>query len=171
MRLDVTGAFDDGTPVNESGYGVVIDPTGLVLAPANLVAPKAPGVAVGWQWPFVGFNVTQIVVSTSAGAGQPFKPTYAASVAAVDGLLDAAVLKLDSAISPTGTLLPIPAGSLNLPAIPIAATEPAIGTAVTLATYPETSTVPTGAGHIHRRSRARSRRWLRISTSPARTTG
>jgi endonuclease YncB( thermonuclease family) len=39
----------------------------------------------------------------SPAPGQPFKPAYVASVAAVDGLLDSAVLKLDSAID-TGTL-------------------------------------------------------------------
>ena len=99
--VDVTGSGDSGA-VTASAYGVVVDATGLILAPANVVAPKAPGVAVGWQWPISEYSVSRIVVSTSAGAGQPFKPTYAASVAAVDGLLDAAVLKLDSAITATG---------------------------------------------------------------------
>lgn len=146
VRVDVTGTDDTGAATTAAAYGIVVDPTGLVLAPANVVAPKSPGVAVGWQWPFIGFTVTQIVISTSVGAGQPFKPTYSASVAAVDGLLDAAVLKLDAAISPTGVLVPIPVGSLNLPAVPIAAADPAVASAVTFATYPETGTAPTGLG-------------------------
>ena len=145
VRVDVTGAGESGA-VTATAYGVVVDPTGLILAPANVVAPSAPGVAVGWQWPISEYTVSQIVVSTSAGAGQPFKPAYMASVATVDGIVDTAVLKLDSAITATGALTPVPAGSLNLPAVPVAAADPAVGAPILVATYPEKGTTPSGLG-------------------------
>ena len=90
--------------------------------------------------------MTQIVVSTSAGAGQPFAPAYVASVATVDGVVDTAVLKLDSAITATGALTPVPPGSLHLPAVPVAAADPAVGAPVLVATYPEKGTTPSGLG-------------------------
>lgn len=146
VRVDVTGA-KEGKPVNASAYGIIVDPTGLIMAPAVVVKPTAPGVGVGWVSPFLGYDVTQIVVNTSTAPGQPFTPAYSASVAAVDGILDVAVLKLDGAIdATTGATTAIPPGSLNLPAVTLATGDPQIGAPIVLATYPETGTSPTGAG-------------------------
>src|SRR3954469_25161169 len=50
VRVDVTGPDTDGKAVSASAYGVVVDSSGLVLAPASVVAPRTAGVAVGWQW-------------------------------------------------------------------------------------------------------------------------
>src|SRR5215831_1086942 len=62
VRVDVAGTDSDGKAASATAYGVVVDPSGLVLAPASVVAPKSPGVAVGWQWPFIGFDVNSIIV-------------------------------------------------------------------------------------------------------------
>src|SRR3954471_19867719 len=62
VRVDVTGTDDDGTAGSASAYGAVVDSSGLVLAPASVVAPRTAGVSVGWQWPFLGFDVYTITV-------------------------------------------------------------------------------------------------------------
>jgi hypothetical protein len=103
-------------------------------------------VAVSWAWPFLGYNVLQIVVSTNSAPGGLFQPAYVASVVAADGLLDVAVLKLDFAIDAAGALTPLTPGSLNLPAVPLATAEAAPGAAVVLATYAEAADIPGGVG-------------------------
>src|SRR5690349_13652207 len=69
VRVDVTGTDDDGKAVSASAYGVVVDSSGLVLAPASVVAPRSPGVAVGWQWPFLGYDVNTITVKPVVPTG------------------------------------------------------------------------------------------------------
>src|SRR3954462_7754902 len=69
VRVDVTGTDDQGQPVRASAYGVVVDSSGLVLAPASVVAPRTAGVAVGWQWPFLGYDVSSITINPVVGTG------------------------------------------------------------------------------------------------------
>jgi Trypsin-like peptidase domain len=151
VRVDVSGTDDQGAEASASAYGVVVDPSGLVMVPASVVDPHAPGVAVGWQWPFVGFDVNSITVKPigASGGTAPVGPSsisYSGSVVASDGLLDVAIVKLDHVVSPTGSLTPIPAGSLNLPSVPLAGADAKAGDAVTFATYPEAGKSPVGAG-------------------------
>ena len=49
-------------------------------------------------------------------------------------------------VLPTGATQPIPAGSLNLPSMSVAAADPQQGAAVSFATYVESGTAPVGAG-------------------------
>src|SRR4051794_23735405 len=151
VRIDVTGTGTGGKAGSASAYGVVVDPSGLVLAPASVVAPRTPGVAVGWQWPFIGYDVSSIVVKpvVATGGTAPVGPSalaYSGTVLAADGLLDVAVVHLDKVILPTGASQPIPAGSLNLPSMPVAAADPQQGATVSFATYVEDGTTPVGAG-------------------------
>jgi hypothetical protein len=146
VKVDVTSRAQDQTTSTASGYGVIVDPSGLILASAALVAPTAPGVRVHWANPFIGDEVVQIVVNTSTAEGQPFAPAYGASVVSVEGLLDAAILQLDGTIDATGGLTPVTPGSLNLPSVPLATVDPAPGTPVTFATFSEAGPVATGAG-------------------------
>jgi hypothetical protein len=151
VRVDVTGTDDQGKAVSASAYGVVVDSSGLVLAPASVVAPRTAGVAVGWQWPFLGYDVNTITVKpvVATGGTAPVGPSsvaYSGTVLAADGLLDVAVIHLDKVILPTGASQPIPAGSLNLPSMAVAAADPQQGAAVSFATYVEKGTAPVGAG-------------------------
>ncbi|MBM4409042.1 MAG: hypothetical protein FJ038_10715 [Chloroflexi bacterium] len=49
VQIEVEGIDRNGNPFTKAGYGLIIDETGVILAPANLVAPDAPGVAVGYH--------------------------------------------------------------------------------------------------------------------------
>jgi hypothetical protein len=151
VRVDVAGTDNDGQAVSASAYGVVVDSSGLVMAPASVVAPRSTGVAVGWQWPFLGYDVDSITVKPVVGTGgtAPVGPSavaYSGTVAAADGLLDVAIIRLDKVVTPTGASQPIPAGSLNLPAMSVAAADPPQGAAVSFATYVDSGTTPVGAG-------------------------
>lgn len=87
-----------GQPSQETAVGVVLDPSGLVLAPASVVAPDSPGVAVLYGDPSLGSaSVDRIVVSLGApGSGDELRGRTAEVVAA-DGYLDLAILRVDGA--------------------------------------------------------------------------
>src|SRR3990172_8674236 len=82
VGLRATGT-QDGRSWIRQGYGVVVDPAGLILAPATVVAPDAPGLAMGYQDPFVYATVDEIVVYTSSGPGQPLVSAFVGKVVAV----------------------------------------------------------------------------------------
>ncbi len=137
VKVDATGISSSGQIFERAGYGVVVDPTGLVLVNAHVAAPDAPGLAARYWDPTLTAFVFEIVVSVSPGPGQPPAPAYSASVAAADGYLDLAVLRLD-ATYPAGTA--ITPGTLALPAIDLASTDKVgIGTPVTYATFADAS--------------------------------
>jgi hypothetical protein len=87
-----------GQPQQATAVGVVLDPSGLVLAPASVVAPDAPGVAVLYGDPGLGSaSVNQIVVSLGdPGSGDELHGRPAEVIAA-DGYLDLAILRIDEA--------------------------------------------------------------------------
>lgn len=87
-----------GQPGQETAVGVVLDPSGLVLAPASVVAPDTPGVAVLYGDPGLGSaSVSRIVVSLGdPGSGDELHGRPAEVIAA-DGYLDLAILRIDEA--------------------------------------------------------------------------
>jgi pSer/pThr/pTyr-binding forkhead associated (FHA) protein/S1-C subfamily serine protease len=93
VRIDV-----DGKPM---GSGTVIDAKrGLILTNAHVAAPRAPGQGVRYgdietQLPA---DPRQIVVAVAAGLDKVAEPTYVAEVAAVDGYLDLAVLRITGTV-------------------------------------------------------------------------
>ena len=94
-----------GKAVSASAYGVVVDSSGLVIAPASVVAPRTSGVAVGWQWPFLGYDVSSITGQAGRqhrwhGTGRAVRGAYAGTVLAADGLLDVAIVHLDGVVRP-----------------------------------------------------------------------
>lgn len=96
VQISVEGLLRTGEPFSGEGFGVIVDPTGLILAPANLVAPDAPGVAVrytDWELPA---GVTTITVHTVPTQGQPASATFTGRVLAADGYLDLAIVGLES---------------------------------------------------------------------------
>ncbi len=89
VRIDV-----DGSPM---GSGTVIDAAhGLILTNAHVAAPRAAGQGVRYgdienQLPA---DPRQIVVAVAPGLDKVAEPTFVAEVAAVDGYLDLAVLRI-----------------------------------------------------------------------------
>ena len=117
----------DGHAWLAEGWGVVVDPSGLILANASVVAPDSPGVAAGYGDPALPATVSNIQIWTAA-AGQPMAATYTGKVLAVDGYLDLAIVAPDSTIGDTVTQ--VAAGSVNLPAVALASTAPAAGSPI-----------------------------------------
>ena len=113
----------DGTPFQATAVGVVVDASGLILAPASVVAPDSPGVAVQYGDPDLPAQVSQITVSlgTPTGAGQA--RGRSATVVAADGYLDLAILAV------TGSGQP-----LRLTTMPLSRATPATGDPVTWST-------------------------------------
>ena len=107
------------------GYGVVIDPAGLILAPASVVAPEAPGLALSYVDPGLVATIDEISIGVFSDGSVAPSFQYAGEVLAADGYLDLAVLALSDAT--TGQRLP--AGSVSLPSVPLAAAPPTDGQA------------------------------------------
>lgn len=103
VQIEVEATDRLGTGYTAAGFGVIVDATGLILAPANLVAPDAPGVAIRYGDWNIAAAVSSITVRAAPTQGQPATDTYTARVLAVDGYLDVAVIGLDPAPSVTFT--------------------------------------------------------------------
>lgn len=81
-----------------SGSGTIIDnKLGLILTNAHVAAPAAVGQNLSQLTPYdpAVHNPTELEVWVSDGGDDPAAPAYLAKVAAVDGYLDLAVLKID----------------------------------------------------------------------------
>ena len=85
-----------------------MDPEGLVLAPANLVAPDAPGVAIRYGDWNIAATINSITVHASPTIGAPASATYTGGVLAVDGYLDIAVVLIEA---PGVTFAAVPAST------------------------------------------------------------
>ena len=106
-----------------SGSGTVVDAErGLVLTNAHVAAPTAPGRGVRTQRfaDELGTAPTRITLALSDGLDQPATERFRAEVAAVDGYLDLAVLRItgDEAGRPLGdddlaALVQLPIGSTS----------------------------------------------------------
>ena len=108
VQLEVQGITRQGDPYTETGYGLIVDPTGLVLAPANLVAPDAPGVAIRYGDWNIAATINSITVHASPTIGAPASATYTGGVLAVDGYLDIAVVLIEA---PGVTFAAVPAST------------------------------------------------------------
>jgi putative serine protease PepD len=79
------------------GSGTVIDSGGLILTNAHVASPASPG--LGGQYDDLQDNVTNppyLVVSVPPSADGDAVPRYRASVVAVDGYADLAVVRIDA---------------------------------------------------------------------------
>jgi hypothetical protein len=97
VQIEVQGATREGDPYTETGFGLIVDPSGLILAPANLVAPDAPGVAIRYGDWNIAATINSITVHASPTIGAPASATYTGTVLAADGYLDVAVVGLEAA--------------------------------------------------------------------------
>lgn len=103
VQIEVEATDRQGNGYSAAGFGVIVDATGLILAPANLVAPDANGVAVRYGDWNIAAAVSSITIHATPVAGQAASDTYTGRVLAVDGYLDVAVVGIDPAPSVTFT--------------------------------------------------------------------
>ena len=126
LVMVLTGGLKGGRPWGASGFGVFLDPSGLILAPATVVAPDASGVAVRYSDPNLPATVTEIAIGIFPGNGGPPAFPYIGKVVAVDGYLDLAIVAL-AEHTITGPVAP---GSVTVPAIQLSSATIGAGRSV-----------------------------------------
>ena len=147
-----------------AGSGTIISADGLILTNAHVAAPDAPGLAVQYADP--SFEpIGKLVIMMTVAEDQRPVPTYQASLIAVDGYLDIAVIQIDR----TADGAPLTPGSLNLPFVEVGDSDAVhIGDQVTIIGFPsiggDTITVARGdvSGFVGD-ERIGDRSWIKTS--------
>jgi S1-C subfamily serine protease len=146
-----------------SGSGTIITADGLILTNAHVAMPSAPGLGVAYTDPTPKVDPDSLVVSIIESEDEPPVPTYRASVVAVDGYLDAAVIRIDRHLDGRA----IRPGQLDLPVVPIGDPDALrVGDPLTVVGFPAIGfdTVSLSAGRVSGflgDSRIGSRAWIK----------
>ncbi|HET7676300.1 MAG TPA: serine protease, partial [Candidatus Limnocylindrales bacterium] len=98
-----------------SGSGTILTRDGLILTNAHVAAPDAPGLAVQYGGLGPSQGIDGMVVAMTEAEDRPPVDRYVASVVAVDGYLDLAVIRITATIEGQQ----VTPASLDLPTVPI----------------------------------------------------
>ncbi len=152
-----------------TGSGTIVSPDGVILTNAHVAAPTSPGLATLYNDPELLFGDVpdQLVVALSDTADQPPIETYIADLAAADGALDLAVIKITADLDGNA----LDTSSLDLPFVELGDSDSIkLGDEIRILGYPgaggETITFTRGnVAGFESQSRVGDRAWIKTDAT------